>query len=229
MQILESSDWGLRSARIKLRSPDGVKTVTLFPMIHIGDAAFYEAAYADAFAHDAVLTEGVRSPVTMRLTRAYRWIVGARHLGLVLQPRAPSTCRARVVHADLTAEEFEQVWSEVSLGLKLLLYVAAPAFALYKRWTATRASLAKGHSMEDLTSRDEILDWNPETALVTRAILEVRDRRLLERLNELLARPDTQTIAIVYGAAHMRAVLAELIGRQGFRPGDMDWMTVISA
>lgn len=72
MQLLDSSDLGLRSARLTFRSTGSNVTVTLFPMVHLGEAAFYDAVHKDAGARDAMLVEGVRSPAVTRITRAYR-------------------------------------------------------------------------------------------------------------------------------------------------------------
>lgn len=66
MQIIESSSWWVRSARITLPSPDGQKSVTLFPMVHVGEPEFYKRVYQDALAHAAVLFEGLQSPITTR-------------------------------------------------------------------------------------------------------------------------------------------------------------------
>src|SRR5687768_3511227 len=111
MQILESSMLGLRTARMVFRSRESGACVTLFPMVHVGEEAFYRQVYEDAFGQDVVLVEGVRSPVTRNATRSYRWIDFDR-LGLVLQPRTPAQedVRARIVHADLTADEFHREW-----------------------------------------------------------------------------------------------------------------------
>ena len=87
MQILESSVLGLRAARLTFASKVSGKTVTLFPMVHIGVPEFYRQVYEDALTHDAVLVEGLRSPITTRITRSYRWIVGAKRLGLIVQPK----------------------------------------------------------------------------------------------------------------------------------------------
>ena len=37
-----------------------------------------------------------------------------------------------------------------------------------------------------------------------------------------------RTIAVVYGAMHMRAVLRHLIDRRGFTSIEMEWMTVFA-
>ncbi len=124
MQLLDSSDLGLRSARLTFRSSNSPVTITLFPMVHLGGASFYDAVHKDAGAHDAMLLEGIRSPVAARITRAYRWIEGAKRIGLVVQPRpsAQSLAPAAVIHADLPKDEFERHWRKVPLYLRLVLY-----------------------------------------------------------------------------------------------------------
>ena len=231
MQLLESSYLGLRTARLTFRGEDSNVSVTLFPMIHLGDAAFYEAVYQDACSHDVVLVEGVRSPVTTRVTRSYRWISGSKRLGLVVQPKAPpqTDSAACLIHADLSGEEFERHWRKVALATRLLLYALAPAYALYQRWFGTRESLAKGHSLDDLPSRKETLSWTPEYSALSDAILAERDKRLISVMAEHLAAPDggPRRLAIVYGARHMRAVIKEL-SRRGFHCVASEWMIVFA-
>lgn len=228
MQLLESSDLGLRSARLTFRSPTSNVVVTLFPMVHLGEAAFYHAVYRDACTHDAVLVEGVRSPVTARVTRSYRWIEGAKPIDLIVQPRLPAQSQATVIHADLSGDEFEQHWRKVPLYLRLPLYVAAPTYALYQRWFGSRGSLAKGHSLDDLPRRDETLSWTPEFASIDQAMLVERDKRLVEVMGDYLdaATSEPRRLAIVYGALHMRAVINELTRRRGFHCANSKWMLI---
>jgi hypothetical protein len=86
-------------------------------------------------------------------------------------------------------------------------------------------------SCEDQPSLAELMAMTPETGAVTQAILHTRDDRLLERLaTELDARPlaEERTIAVVYGAAHMRAVVRELTTTRGFIVTGSDWRTVLA-
>jgi hypothetical protein len=199
-------------------------------MIHLGEAAFYDAVYRDACSHDAVLVEGVRSPVTTRVTRAYRWIEGAKHIALVVQPRHPdqSDSHAAIIHADLSGDEFERHWRKVPLHLRWAIYVGAPIYALYYRWFGSRRSLAKGHALDDLPSRNETLRWTPEHASLGEAILTERDKRLVEVMSEYLnaASAEPRRLAIVYGARHMRAIIKDLTHRRGFHCVDSEWMLV---
>ena len=232
MQIVESSVWGLRTARLSLKSPHSDIRITLFPMVHAGEPGFFQAVYTDAFAHDVVLVEGVRSPIMRRLTRSYRWIDGSKSLNLVVQPPYPlqANCHARIVHADLSGEAFRKAWLQVPFRVRAFAYVAAPAIGAWVRWIASRALLAKHLSLDDLSSREEILRFNPETAVLDKAILHARDACLVEHLREQLddPAPAGRSLAIVYGASHMRAVLGELTHRHGYRVERGDWLTVFS-
>lgn len=230
MQILESSALGLRAARLAFASKISGKNVTLFPMVHIGLPEFYRQVYEDALAHDAVLIEGVRSPITMRITRSYRWIVGAKRLGLIVQPKLADTPerRCRIVHADLSHEEFTREWRRVPFYLRIALYLAAPAYGIHQRLFGTLEGLARGHSMDDVLGRDEALGWTPALGSLTSALRSARDARLIGRLSEALLAPidEVRNVAVVYGAAHMRAVIGELTRRRDYIAGDTEWLTV---
>ena len=117
MQIIESSLLGLRSARLVLAKPNSSIEVTLFPMVHVGEPAFFARVYRDAFNHDTALVEGINSPIGHRITRSYRWITGAKRLGLIVQPRYPEPrdVHAKIIWADLSATEFATVWRSVTI------------------------------------------------------------------------------------------------------------------
>ena len=231
MQILECSMFGLRAARHQFTHPNSSMSVTLFPMVHIGETAFYENTFNDALSHDVVLTEGVRSPVVRHLTSSYRWI-NVSKLGLIVQPRLPppKADGARVIHADLSAEEFHIEWRKVPRLLRLAAFIIAPVMGLHRRLFATRKSLAHKMEMDDLQSSEEALSWDPTIAAFKNSILGARDARLILRLGEELDRSthnDEPSVAVIYGAAHMRAVLTELL-RRGFRPIKGSWQTIFA-
>ena len=200
-------------------------------MIHVGEPEFYRATYADAEAHDVVLLEGVRSPVVKRITRSYRWIEGSKNLsGLVVQPRFPENpSAARIVHADLSQHEFEEAWHKVPLWLRFTVSVLAPLIGLKRRWRCSRSALAKEMNCEDQPSLAELLAISPETGALTQAILHTRDQRLLEKLGEELdaADPQPRSVAVVYGATHMRAVVRELTGNRNFSISAAEWRTLM--
>jgi hypothetical protein len=225
MQFIESSMLGVRAARLSFTSRHTETRVTLFPMVHVGEPDFYRATYDDALGHDVVLLEGVRSPVTARITRSYRWLVGSRGMaGLVVQPRMPADAGAgRLVHADLTGDEFEAEWKAVPLWQRWAIYVLAPLVGLRRRWSSSRSRLAKDMACDYEPSLSELLALTPETGALTQAVLHARDERLLERLRAELDSLPPRSIAVVYGAAHMRAVVRELTTRRAFSVADAQW------
>lgn len=232
MQILEYSPLGLRAVRIYLASQESEISVTLFPMVHVADVAFYTAVYGDAFDHDVVLVEGVRSPITKRVTRVYRWAAGSKRLGLTLQPPYPlqEKVRAKIIHADLTGEEFAAAWDRLPIWMRLILYIAAPGMGLWLRVTGTREMIAKNLAMDDAPSQAELVNWSPETGILDGALLDARDARLVERLEAVLDSSDisVRRVAIVYGAAHVRAVLRALTGHRHYIAKSSEWLTAFN-
>jgi hypothetical protein len=219
---------GLRTARMVFRRNGTPVSVTLYPMVHVGDERFYKETYDEAFSHDVALVEGVRSPVGCNLTRSYRWIKFEK-LGLVLQPKAPppETVAARIVNADLTTEEFHREWRKVPLLLRTFFLFAAPLYGIHRRLFSSRESLARNMCLEDRKSADELLSWSPALEPVNHSILHARDQRLIECLAAELEGETEKRVAIVYGARHMRAVLRELT-RRGFRSTEASWRTIFS-
>jgi hypothetical protein len=184
--------------------------------------------HADALQHDVVLVEGVRSRITQLVTSSYRWI-DKEKLGLVVQsPLSSDAEKPRIVHADLSTEEFHRHWRGIPLWLKLAVAFFAPLMGIHRRLLATRESLATAMEMEDRLSSEEILSFDPRFAALRRTILDVRDHRLIEKLSEELDQPaGSAKIAVVYGAGHMRAVLTEL-RRRGFRTVSATWQMVMT-
>lgn len=212
------------------RSQSNRCTVTLFPMVHVGESRFYTETYADAFSHDVVLIEGVKSPVVRNLTKSYRWI-NLEKLGLVrqLQPPSASVVTARIVKADLSSEEFHQEWKKIPFHLRLVISVAAPIIGFHRRLFASRESLAKTMSLEDKQSAKEILDSSSTFEPLSHAIIHARDARLIQRLaTELDAETSSDNrIAVVFGAQHMRSEIRAL-SQRGFHSLEGTWQTIFS-
>lgn len=230
MQILENSILGLRAARLRFVNKQLAVSVSLFPMVHIGDPEFFRTVYEDAFSHDVVLVEGIKSPVVKCITTSYRWIDKAG-LGLVIQPKYPAaeTVNAQIVHADLSLEEFHAEWRKVPLRLRAEVLLFSSIIGLKRRIFASRASLSEGMSMEDLKSRDEILSWDPTFAALDHCVLGARDARIVEILSAQIGQSShkDRQIAVVYGAAHMRTVLG-VLKRQNFMLVESRWQTIFS-
>ncbi len=63
---------------------------------------------------------------------------------------------------------------------------------------------------------------------LTELLLDRRDALLAAALDEVLGARSNEAIdvAVVYGAAHMRALTRYLGARYGFRPRSAEWLTV---
>ncbi len=230
MQFLESSVLGLRSARHRLAAPDHPAEVTLFPMIHIGEAGFFDRVASEALAHDVVLVEGVRARSVWLLTRAYRW-APLKRLGLVAQTAiGPDPGGAEVILADVSPAEFERLWRALPPWQRLAIALGAPAYGLWLRLTASRATLARRQCTTDLHDRDVILAHDTPAGGPLSVILHARDANLARMLRGELEKAckTPRRIAVVYGAAHMPAVMAELRAHGAFRPVESAWLDAIT-
>lgn len=227
MQFLEWSVVGLRSARHVFKCSTREKSVTLFPMVHLGEAHFYEKVYDHAATHDVVVLEGVESPVARRLTRVYRWVRPSR-LGLIVQPKFASG-RVEAVRADLQAESFDALWRAAPWPERMVMEAGAGFMGAWLRWTATRASIGRRLNTSDNREREAILSWDARYAPMLHALLEARDEVLCQTVADLVADGNgPRTIAVIYGAGHM-GVLAHALGKTGFRRIESDWMRVFGA
>jgi hypothetical protein len=223
MQLIEVSIIGVRSAAIQLRHRTEPLTVLLFPMIHMGRPAFYRDVARRLRQCDVVVAEGLDRPsstgyayvLAARLTLQY----GARQLGTqdidyetlgipVIWPDTRRGCQGRRDGLGFLG------WLDVVLLTPVLMV----AMLLGGRNRLLRLPLEVNDNSE---FRLPILD----------SVLRVsRDEDLLAALDQVLDewRGRAATIAVVYGAAHMTAVVPHLTERHGFRPRRGEWLDVIS-
>jgi hypothetical protein len=228
LQFIESSAMGLRAAHFRLRGAEGFAEVSLLPVIHIGTAAYYAEVRQRLEQCDVILFEGVRSLPGLILTLSYRLAARRKRLGLVTQQEALplSQLRARKVHADVDAEQFSVTWSQIPWYQRTALLIATPLFGLGLYLLASRESIGRRLGTEEVESREDILGLGSSPELET-ALLVARDIRLIDTLNAVLnENGDGKRIAIVYGAAHIRAVSRLLTGKHGFRVIESEWIKV---
>lgn len=152
-----------------------------------------------------------------------------KRLGLVTQHEALrlEECRAELLNADVTTGEFVDGWLRIPWHLRVVINTIGPLYGAYRYLTASRASIAKDLGVEDLESRDEILqsDDMPE---LEEAILHRRDARLVKTIEGVLGgSTESQLVAVIYGAVHMRAVIRALMGKKHrYRVVHSEWLTV---
>lgn len=228
MQFIENSVLAVRAAHYVLARDSESPRFELFPMIHVGSADYYAQVRGRLDSCDTILFEGVGTLRARIMTLSYSLLTRRRRLGLVTQRSAlPLTdLRAKLVHADVTAEEFYEKWGRVPWHWRVAVAICAPSLGVYRYFTATRRSIGKRLTVDDLPSREAALSGESLQQLDD-VIMGSRDKKLVAKLEDILAQSRSDhTIGIVYGAAHMRAVTAALMGKLRYRVVQSEWLTV---
>ncbi|MCK0169679.1 hypothetical protein MWU53_01270 [Aliiroseovarius sp. S1123] len=228
MQFIERSVLGVRSAVWTLESPQMGFRVMLFPMIHVAQPSFYAEVSKRLSQCDIILCEGVSSKFSKRLAQAYLQLTRNPRLGLVAQHEmALDHVKERLVLADIEGAHFDESWEDLSFFNRFVFPVAAYFFGLYLRFFGTRRLMARQINSQMLESRDDLLK-DDDTQELDNILLEHRDQHLISVIDDQIAKlgDAKQTIGIVYGAAHMRAVARHLVRNHGCRTLDGEWITV---
>lgn len=232
MQFIESTSFGVRSAVWTLKSIDVSPKIVLFPMMHIGDEGFFSKVKSRVDEMDVVLTEGVKSKTSKLITYSYRSIVKNHGIGLVLQTKlAPNDIKGEIIHADVTAEEFENRWKNIPFFSRLKLSILFPLYGLFLRYFGSREMIAKKiQNTEIAWSRADLLNDDDDWEKAKDVLLDWRDENLLRILDETLSKRKSENISIgiIYGASHMRAVMKFLMDQYGYHVADSEWLEVIA-
>lgn len=234
MQLIEVSVTGVRSAVITFRRPDTGLRFLLFPMVHLGTPAYYQEVTERLRDCQVVVAEGVgggRLSVVGALTMAYRIPARNKRLGVVVQDidlRALAAAGAEVIVPDMTAERFRRGWRTVPLVQRLAVLALVPVFAIALRLAGTKRVFDRYLATEDLPSLD---GQNAEELMpkLTALLTDDRDQIVSAALRSLAQARSGEDVAVgvVYGAAHMPAVVRELTG-QGFVPRRAEWLSVLA-
>lgn len=233
MQYIEVTELaGVRSALLRFRRRGTALSFELYPMVHLGEPAFYREVTARLRAScDLVIAEGVQGSSAVRaLTRSYRSLAGHERLGLVVQDIDFATLGVPVVFPDMTGEEFDGRWRRLPLRERAAVAALVPAYIAGMRLLGTRRFLARHLQLEDLPSdaEEESADFSPE---MDDLVVHRRDRLLIDAVTRVhqarSGRTEPFTAGILYGAGHMRAVTTALMDL-GYRPAGSEWLTVFS-
>ncbi len=230
MQIIETSSLSVRSAFLRLEGGGRAPGFSLFPMLHVGEPAFYERVTRQLEKCDLILYEGVNSRSVSLLTQLYPSL--AKGLGLATQQTMKLDHLAdRLVHADVTGADFEDRWSKLGPWLRRAVIAGAPVLGMYLRYFATRQSIASHLRLDLKKSREEILH-SEDMKLFDDVVVTWRDQHLIGVIEQHRQKHQEKSfsIAVVFGAAHMRAVVRHLTKSldPGYRVVQSEWMTVFS-
>ncbi|WP_424939375.1 hypothetical protein [Aliiroseovarius sp. S253] len=228
MQFIERSVLGVRSAIWTLENTRTGFRVLLFPMIHVAQPSFYAEVSKRLSSCDVILCEGISSRYSKRLSRAYLQLTRNPRLGLVAQHEmALDHVKERLVLADIEGALFDESWKGLSFFNRFVLPIAAYFFGLYLRLFGTRRLMASQINSQMLESREDFLK-DEDLQAVDDIVLGRRDQHLISVIDDQIAKLDdtNQTIGIVYGASHMRAVARHLVQNHECRIKTGEWITV---
>jgi hypothetical protein len=252
MQLIEVTDYAVRSAALRLTRRESPLQFLIFPMVHIGEPAFYAAVTSRIRHADLIVAEGVGGPsepevddptlhwpgleledlppvpprwgALSALTASYRLAARFDRLGLVEQDIDYDTLGIPVLCPDMTGEEFAAGWRELPAWQRALMMAAGPLIGLDHLAFGSRRSLAAHLALDD----NDVHDPPPGAEKLLDLIIGRRDRLLmtaLEAIHEVHA-GDPLTVAIVYGAYHVPAITHGLRARHGYSVRDAEWLTV---
>lgn len=229
MQITERTDVGLNTARITLEAA-GKPTITLFPMIHVADRDFFELVRDDAARHDLVLREGVNARPAWIANRSFRLVAGGA-AGLSFQgDHMPVNSLGHSRLADMDGAIFMQKWRALPLWFRLAAIIMLPAAWLFLRFRGARRWIAEEMTDHDAhATAEDILPGDGAVGQLRKLLLTERDAILAAHCDHAIDEGGADTIAVVYGAAHMPALMRHLVRTQRYRATGSRWMLAIAA
>jgi hypothetical protein len=237
----------LQTAIVRYTQPDTGQVVDLVGAVHIGDAKYYRELNDRFKKYDAVLYELVkprdvdvpapgerREPGSM-LGTMYQ-MMGSM-LDLSFQLEEVDYTAKNFVHADMDADTFfarmdERGESFLSLYVRMVLHemsrpqqgaMANPDVQLGQFLAALTApdrprqlKLMLGGQLKDIDARMEVMEG---TVLLTE-----RNDAAMKVLKDTLANGG-KSVAVFYGAAHLKGMEQTLVDEMGFKRGETTWMT----
>ncbi len=234
VQFIEVTELaGVRSAVTRFERPGTGLAFLLFPMIHLAEETFYREVTARLRDRcDLVIAEGVGegSAGADALVASYRRLDGHERLGLVVQDIDFDALGLPVVCPDMSGDRFQEGYRRLPWKERAMVATVVPAVTAGMRLLGTRRWLARHLATEDLLSEAEEAAadlWPGLDDLVLRR----RDRLLVRSLTDFdrgyAGRSGPFTVAVVYGAAHMRAA-SEALTALGYHASDAEWITVFA-
>jgi hypothetical protein len=231
VQIIEVTGLGVRSAAIRLRRRDSALQFVVYPMIHMARPQFYRDVTTRLRRAQLIVVEGVHggrtSPLFQALTLSYRVLRFNRRVQLVEQNIDYQALGVPIIHPDVSAGEFRADWRRVPWRGRMLMWLVLPVVIVARLFGGTGAIWTRALALDDQPSPEEeaMAEVMPE---VDAALLDRRDQRLLTALYALHEQRCDEAIevAVVYGAAHVPAIVHGLADKYGYQARSADWLTV---
>lgn len=231
MQFTEKNSFNLRAVVYSLRNNTTGLEFLIFPMIHVGSREYYQEISKRLTSCDLLLVEGVRSRNVAVLTLSYRLIKKIRRMELITQHEGIrlDDFRGKILNTDMEAAAFDERWSALPIALRVQLFLTIPFVVVYLFIFGTKEMLAENLVVEDLpSSEDELRDEDESFSRFDSLVIDERDRKLIEQIANLIneGSQTSQKIGIVYGASHMRGVMAFLMQKLKYRVVRAEWVKV---
>jgi hypothetical protein len=225
---------------VTMRHQDG-RVVSLLGMVHLADAAFYDAVAAECAKADRVLLEGVRGSPSLGISMLFTNCVfatqrrAAHFMNLASQGEAFAVGdNAENGDTTLAAWDEWQPWytplvQTVTAPLLVVILEAANlefwAFDTVTNLTFTNRAyeLQYRRIYADLLGERDTDDEN----VILPGVLGYRNDVLLGRIDEEFAEEGVTTIAAPWGAAHLSGLIGGLKTR-GFEQSELRWHRVWS-
>jgi hypothetical protein len=243
VQIIEVSVIGVRSAVLTLTRGGSPLRFEIYPMVHIGEPAFY-AAVAQRLRHcDLVLAEGVGRPppgdggsasgtrtgsaAVSALTASYRLPAWFARSGLVEQHIDYASLGVPVHCPDMTSDQFGAGWRRVPRWQRALAVTAAPLVGLHRLAAGSRRELARHLNLDDGDWPERLADVE-SLAELEDLLGEQRDRLLIAELDRIHRQRQHEAIkvAVVYGAEHVPPLIHAMRALHGYRVRGAEWLMV---
>jgi hypothetical protein len=227
MQLIEASEIGVRAAIVRLTSRKAKLVWLMFPMIHLGERAYYRQVEEKMAVCDVVLAEGVDSQIANALTMSYRLAANSDSGTVVQRPTKPATDHMVVQHADMSGSEFDAAWQRMPIGLRLGIPLMAPLYGLWLRFVANPEEWHSKLQTDDLPTNDEVLLEGEYPALF-KVLFHDRHEHLFHQIDAVQQRWGglDRVAGVAWGAKHIGAVTEYLSNRWGYIARSADWVTV---
>ncbi|GIH20622.1 hypothetical protein [Rugosimonospora africana] len=244
MQIVEVSVAGVRSSIMTLTRRESPLRFQVYPMVHLGEPAFYAAVAERLRRCDLVVAEGVGGVDTgegrvvssgysagkaalSALTATYRLPARSGRSGLVEQNIDYASLGVPVRYPDMTEEQFTAGWNAVPLWQRAIVAVGAPLIALDRLAFGSRRKFAESLSTDDGDWQDITADVESIDELWS-LLGEQRDRLLIAELDRIHQQRHGEaiTVAVVYGANHVAPTVHAMRSLYGYRVRSAEWLTI---
>jgi len=214
--------------------------VILYGAVHIADKAYYEKVQSDLSSYDVVLFEGVKPSKDAKPDEKMEMIgemqtTMGKALGLTFQKDGidyKGGIEKNFVHADMTQDELLKATdgdlSKALPGMNMfsgdMMKQIKPMMGMLKsmgKLPATFANPLKKMMAQQLANTD-LGAVGGEDAM--KILVGERNKVALKRLDEQLEKHKSGTIAIFYGAAHMKD-FNEQLEKKGWKQAKVEWNT----